>query len=248
MKLIHLAELKVQKIFVTATLAVRLEGIFKCELGLLADTYIIRDRSNQPQIGYHVLDFDKKQCTPTKLVLAVLQFFENFTTDRKTIIFCPSIEMVETLGKLIKDSAISHSRMQSDVKDAEERKWFQGTCDTLIGTTGVTHGIDAPDVALVIMVEQLFGFTNIFQAAGRAGRDGNPAFATYLHNVNKQFPSPRSTHDFEAFREGKLLVKTKQCRWIIISQFLDGIAMTCADLHGAVLCDVCSADNNLTIG
>jgi len=31
----------------------------------------------------------------------------------------------------------------------------------LIGTTGVTHGIDRHDVALVIMVEQLFGFTNI---------------------------------------------------------------------------------------
>ena len=156
--------------------------------------------------------------------------------------------MVETLGKLITDSAISHSHMQSDVKDAEEHKWFQGTCDTLIGTTWVTHGIDAPDVALVIMIEQLFGFTNIFQASGQAGHDGNPAFVVYFHNVNKQFPTPRSTHDFESFREGKLLVETKQCQWIIISQLLNGIVMTCANLHGAVLCDVCSADDNLTIG
>jgi len=41
LKLIHLARFKVQNIFLTATLAVRLEGIFKSELGLLADTYIL---------------------------------------------------------------------------------------------------------------------------------------------------------------------------------------------------------------
>jgi ATP-dependent DNA helicase RecQ len=73
-----------------------------------------------------------------------------------------------------------HAGLTSDEKIRKQNEWKSGQCRVIVCTNAFGMGIDKPDVRLVIHFELPSSLEEYFQEAGRAGRDGEKAYATAL--------------------------------------------------------------------
>lgn len=73
-----------------------------------------------------------------------------------------------------------HAGLSSTAKDEKEEAWKSGRARVMVSTNAFGMGIDKPDVRLVIHIDLPSSVEAYFQEAGRAGRDGNRAYAVTL--------------------------------------------------------------------
>jgi ATP-dependent DNA helicase RecQ len=73
-----------------------------------------------------------------------------------------------------------HAGLTSDEKIRKQNEWKSGQCRIIVCTNAFGMGIDKPDVRLVIHFELPSSLEEYFQEAGRAGRDGEKAYAIAL--------------------------------------------------------------------
>ena len=74
-----------------------------------------------------------------------------------------------------------HAGLNNDVKDLRQKRWQSGECRVMVATNAFGMGIDKPDVRTVIHLELPDSPEAYFQEAGRAGRDGEKAYAIILY-------------------------------------------------------------------
>jgi ATP-dependent DNA helicase RecQ len=80
-------------------------------------------------------------------------------------------------------TAISyHAGMDNAVKDLRQKKWQSGEYRAMVATNAFGMGIDKADVRLVVHVDLPDSPEAYFQEAGRAGRDGQKAYAVSLYS------------------------------------------------------------------
>lgn len=75
-----------------------------------------------------------------------------------------------------------HAGLAPDVKDEKEQRWKNGVSRVMVATNAFGMGIDKPDVRLVVHTDMPSSIEAYFQEAGRAGRDGNRAYAVALYS------------------------------------------------------------------
>ena len=75
-----------------------------------------------------------------------------------------------------------HAGLSPESKDAKEHAWKSGTARVMLSTNAFGMGIDKPDVRLVVHVDLPSSVESYFQEAGRAGRDGEKAYAVVLYS------------------------------------------------------------------
>lgn len=75
-----------------------------------------------------------------------------------------------------------HAGLSPESKDAKEHAWKSGTARVMVSTNAFGMGIDKPDVRLVVHVDLPSSVESYFQEAGRAGRDGEKAYAVVLYS------------------------------------------------------------------
>ena len=74
-----------------------------------------------------------------------------------------------------------YAGLNNDVKDIRQKRWQSGECRVMVATNAFGMGIDKPDVRTVIHLDLPDSPEAYFQEAGRAGRDGEKAYAIILY-------------------------------------------------------------------
>ncbi len=74
-----------------------------------------------------------------------------------------------------------HAGLDNAVKDQRQKRWQNGDVRVMVATNAFGMGIDKPDVRIVLHIDLPDSPEAYFQEAGRAGRDGEKAYAVILY-------------------------------------------------------------------
>ena len=95
-----------------------------------------------------------------------------------------------------------HAGLDNAVKDIRQKRWQDGEYRVMVATNAFGMGIDKPDVRLVIHLDLPDSPEAYFQEAGRAGRDGEKAYAVILYSksdkvtLHKRIPDTFPDKDY----------------------------------------------------
>ena len=102
------------------------------------------------------------------------------------IVYTRSRLLTRELSRYLNASGISadnyHAGMTAAERELKQINWTKNRCRVMVATNAFGMGIDKPDVRFVIHYSMPDSIEAYFQEAGRAGRDGNTAYAILLYN------------------------------------------------------------------
>ena len=130
--------------------------------------YIVRHVSDKEQQMLHILNMTKGSA----------------------IVYTRSRQRTKELAALLTQSGISatffHAGLDNAVKDERQKAWQEDKVRVIVATNAFGMGIDKPDVRVVIHADCPDSIEAYFQEAGRAGRDGQKAYAVLLFSGGDQ--------------------------------------------------------------
>lgn len=91
-------------------------------------------------------------------------------------------EIAEMLNHENISALFYHAGLENAEKDKRQKSWSSGETRVMVATNAFGMGIDKPDVRIVIHSDLPDSPEAYFQEAGRAGRDGDKAYAVLLYN------------------------------------------------------------------
>ncbi len=91
-------------------------------------------------------------------------------------------EIAQTLNKNQITAENYHAGLNPTEKNHRQELWTNGKVRVMVATNAFGMGIDKPDVRIVIHYNLPDSIESYFQEAGRAGRDGEKAYAVLLYN------------------------------------------------------------------
>lgn len=90
-------------------------------------------------------------------------------------------EITELLNNEHITANFYHAGLDDATKDIRQHRWQSGESRVMVATNAFGMGIDKPDVRIVIHMDLPDSIEAYFQEAGRAGRDGQKAYAVILY-------------------------------------------------------------------
>jgi len=108
-------------------------------------------------------------------------------------------ELAENLNALGYSATFYHAGLAAVQKSERQERWHRGDVRIMVATNAFGMGIDKPDVRLVLHADIPDSIEAYFQEAGRAGRDGEQAYAILLTDGNeRKRASSRLSQQFPA--------------------------------------------------
>ena len=104
-------------------------------------------------------------------------------------------EFAELLCKAGLQATYFHAGLDNAVKDQRQRDWQADKVRIMVATNAFGMGIDKPDVRIVAHIDCPSSIEAYFQEAGRAGRDGQKAYAVLLYNPSDQHKLEKRIND-----------------------------------------------------
>lgn len=102
------------------------------------------------------------------------------------IVYARSRKRTKETAEILRKAGISadfyHAGLNNEAKDLRQKQWQTGEFRVIVATNAFGMGIDKADVRLVVHVDLPDSPEAYFQEAGRAGRDGQKAYAVILYS------------------------------------------------------------------
>ena len=137
---------------------------------------VFRMSFERKNLAYIVRKTDNK----TKELLHILQRISG-----SAIIYVRNRRRNKEIAELLTNEGITadfyHAGLDNAVKDLRQKRWQSGEVRVMVATNAFGMGIDKPDVRIVLHLDLPDSPEAYFQEAGRAGRDGEKAYAVILY-------------------------------------------------------------------
>ncbi|MFT0454927.1 ATP-dependent DNA helicase RecQ [Bacteroides thetaiotaomicron] len=138
---------------------------------------VFRMSFERKNLAYIVRKTDNKM----KELLYILQRISG-----SAIIYVRNRRRTKEITELLMNEGITadfyHAGLDNAVKDLRQKRWQSGEVRVMVATNAFGMGIDKPDVRIVLHLDLPDSPEAYFQEAGRAGRDGEKAYAVILYS------------------------------------------------------------------
>ncbi len=155
----------------------REENVFRMSFERKNLNYIVRHTENKEAEMLHILS----------------------SVQGSAIVYVRNRDKTREIARLLNDHGISaafyHAGIDSRDKDKRQSLWTTGTTRVMVATNAFGMGIDKPDVRMVIHYEMPDSPEAYYQEAGRAGRDGQTAYAVLLYTPDDKRKLSRRVSD-----------------------------------------------------
>jgi ATP-dependent DNA helicase RecQ len=102
------------------------------------------------------------------------------------IVYVRSRRATREMAQKLVEEGISadfyHAGLSPEMRNIRQDDWQSGRTRIIVATNAFGMGIDKPDVRVVVHIDLPDSVEAYFQEAGRAGRDGEKAYAVLLYN------------------------------------------------------------------
>lgn len=141
---------------------------------------IFRQSFERPNLSYSVFKVDSK-------INKLLEILNN--VPGTGIVYCRSRRHCKELAELLQLNGIEadfyHAGLSQDERSRRQQDWINNKIRVIVCTNAFGMGIDKPDVRTVVHADIPDCLENYYQEAGRAGRDGNKAYAVLLYHAHE---------------------------------------------------------------
>ncbi|MBE6181662.1 MAG: RecQ family ATP-dependent DNA helicase [Rikenellaceae bacterium] len=140
-----------------------------------AEPHVIRSSFARPNLSYSVRHTDDKNGQLLRLARNV---------SGSGIVYVRTREATEQVADMLRQEGFTVSAYHGGLGHAEralrQEEWISGKTRIMVATNAFGMGIDKPDVRFVVHYSMCDSLESYYQEAGRAGRDGQRAYALLL--------------------------------------------------------------------
>lgn len=181
----------------------------------------------------------------------VIDFLKNHK-DESGIIYCTSRRQVDELFVSLKKKGYSvlnyHAGLPDDVRGEHQQLFIEDKVKIIVATAAFGMGIDKPNVRFVINFDLPKSIEEYYQEIGRAGRDGQPAWALLLYTYADVHKIRYFFTDMADPTKAEMKLKSmvnfasgNSCRRkALLNYFGEKYEATTGESDGSWCCDICS--------
>ena len=181
----------------------------------------------------------------------VIDFLKNHKNE-SGIIYCTSRRQVDELFVSLKKKGYSvlnyHAGLPDDMRGEHQQLFIEDKVKIIVATVAFGMGIDKPNVRFVINFDLPKSIEEYYQEIGRAGRDGQPAWALLLYTYADVHKIRYFFTDMADPTKAEMKLKSmvnfasgNTCRRkALLNYFGEKYEATTGEADGSWCCDICS--------